>query len=38
MYMTAILVVTAVLNSSLYDELRSRSRDRPQDNGATGPA
>jgi uncharacterized BrkB/YihY/UPF0761 family membrane protein len=31
MYMTAILVVTApVLNSSLYDELRSRRRDDPQ--------
>jgi uncharacterized BrkB/YihY/UPF0761 family membrane protein len=39
MYMTAILVVTApVLNSSLYDELRSRRRDEPQDDGTTSPA
>ena len=39
MYMIAILVVTApVLNSSLHDELRSRRRDEPQDDGTTGPA
>jgi membrane protein len=39
MYMTAILVVTApVLNSSLHDELRSRRRDEPQDDGTTSPA
>jgi len=38
MYMTAILVVTAVLNSSLYDELRSRSRDEPQADGTTSSA
>ena len=39
MYMTAILVVTApVLNSSLYDELRSRKRDEPRDDGTTSPA
>jgi uncharacterized BrkB/YihY/UPF0761 family membrane protein len=31
MYMTSILIVAApVLNSSLYDELRSRRRDEPQ--------
>jgi uncharacterized BrkB/YihY/UPF0761 family membrane protein len=39
MYMTSILIVAApVLNSSLYDELRSRSRDEPQDDGAASPA
>jgi uncharacterized BrkB/YihY/UPF0761 family membrane protein len=39
MYMTSILIVAApVLNSSLYDELRSRSRDEPQDEGSTSPA
>jgi len=39
MYMTSVLVVTApVLNSSLYDELQSRSRDEPQDEGAPSPA
>lgn len=39
MYMTSILVVAApVLNSSLYDELRSRRRDEPQDDGTTSPA
>jgi len=38
MYMTSILVVAApVLNSSLYDELRSRSGDE-QDDGTTSPA
>jgi membrane protein len=39
MYMTSILVVAApVLNSSLYDELLSRKRDDPQDEGAASPA
>jgi membrane protein len=39
MYMTALLVVTApVLNSSLFDELQSRRRDEPQDDGTTSPA
>ena len=39
MYMTAILVVTApLLNSSLYDELRSRKRDETRDDGTTSPA
>jgi uncharacterized BrkB/YihY/UPF0761 family membrane protein len=39
MYMTSILIVAApVLNSSLYDELLSRSRDEPQDEGTTSPA
>ncbi len=39
MYMTSILIVTApVLNSSLYDELLSRRRDEPQDDGTTSPA
>jgi uncharacterized BrkB/YihY/UPF0761 family membrane protein len=39
MYMTAVLVVSApVLNSSLYDELRSRSQDEPHGDGATSPA
>ena len=39
MYMTSILVVAApVLNSSLYDELRSRSRNEPQDDLTTSPA
>ncbi len=38
MYMTALLVVTApVLNSSLYDELRSRRQDEPEV-GATAAA
>ena len=38
MYMTAILIVAApVLNSSLYDELRSRSRDEPHDDRTTSP-
>jgi uncharacterized BrkB/YihY/UPF0761 family membrane protein len=39
MYMTAILVVSAaVLNSSLYDEIRSRRRHEPQGDRATSPA
>jgi uncharacterized BrkB/YihY/UPF0761 family membrane protein len=39
MYMTALLAVTApVLNSSLYDELRSRRLGEPQDDGTTSPA
>ena len=38
MYITSILIVTApVLNSSLYDELRSR-RDEPQQDATTSPA
>jgi uncharacterized BrkB/YihY/UPF0761 family membrane protein len=38
MYMTSILIVAApVLNSSLYDELRSRSRDDPHDDRTTSP-
>jgi membrane protein len=39
MYITSILIVAApVLNSSLYDELRSRSRDEPQDEATASPA
>jgi membrane protein len=39
MYITSILIVSApVLNSSLYDELVSRSRDEPQDEETTSPA
>jgi membrane protein len=39
MYMLSVLVVTApVLNSSLYDELRSRRHEKPQDDGTTIPA
>jgi membrane protein len=39
MYLTSILIVSApVLNSSLYDELRSRSRNVPQDEGISSPA
>ena len=39
MYITSILIVSApVLNSSLYDELRSSNRDEPQDEGTTSPA